>query len=121
MRMLRTVTVIVAFWLSVGQTPSYAQTYNGGQSSCMTWTDLRRTDRVAPEANWIHGFLIAVFLHEQTLTNHVQDVHEKDIVKWVDLYCGNNKTKTVGDAAQALEAHLRQVFSPPQQPPARGK
>jgi hypothetical protein len=111
MRMSRVASVTLALWLTVP--PSHAQTYNGGQSSCQTWTDLRRTGRAVPEGNWIHGYMVAAYLHEKTLAAHPQGVNEKEIMDWIDGYCAKNPPKTLLVAAEALEANLKQALSKP--------
>jgi hypothetical protein len=108
---LSTVTVGSLLW--VLHSACDAQSYNGGQSSCQTWTDLRRTDRSGPEGNWIHGYMVAVFTHEPKLAAHSSEVSDAKIMQWIDSYCVQNPTQSLRVAAQALEANMKKSISPP--------
>jgi hypothetical protein len=92
--------------------PAQGQTYKGGQSSCPTWSDLRKSGRSALEENWVHGYILAIYMHEKALAPHQSDMTDQNIYGWMDSYCKQHPEQLLYGAVKVLEAELKRRYSP---------
>ena len=88
-----------------------------GVASCSAWTDahVRKTDRHPVQDSWLLGFVNATSasLDIPGVDDVSAKFHNRDLVAWIDDYCGSHPTEPLIRAADALMRELARLALQP--------
>jgi hypothetical protein len=81
-----------------------------GVASCSAWSDAhaRKSDRYPVQDSWLLGYVnaIAGFLDYPGVEDISAKFHNRDLVSWIDDYCGAHPDEPIIRAADALMREL---------------
>jgi hypothetical protein len=105
----------------IGPVDALAKTINvrgEGVASCGDWSNAhtRKSDRFPVQDSWLLGYVNAVagFLDFPGVDDFTARFHNRDLVNWMDDYCGAHPDEPIIRAADALMRELARLAMQPE-------